>query len=516
MSKFLVTLCAIAVLGGCDKINFDTKQAAKADNPPLVIAAQSSAGASVAQAPQSGSQGEVVPLPDFTPLMKIDGPAVVNVITVNKQAKNGRTGRQGGAQGQQGQQGQEDDPMLEFFRRFMPGPNGQGGSGGEDSQPRGGLGSGFIISKDGYILTNAHVVADFDDVTVRLADSKREFKAKVIGIDKRTDVALIKVDANDLPTVKLGDSKQLEPGQWVAAIGSPFGFSNTITAGIVSATGRSLPDETYVPFIQTDVAVNPGNSGGPLINLKGEVIGINSLIYSRTGGYMGVSFAIPIEVALDVAKQLQASGRVTRGRLGVGVQPVTKELAQSFGLDSPTGAVVTTVEPNSPAAKAGLRSGDVILTYNGSKIDETSLLPRLVASTKPGQKAELEIWRAGKRERVSVTVGEIPAEVATAPREPQKKESMPTGLGLAVRDLAPEERKALGVDYGLVVEDVTSGSTSTPIQPGDVILAVNQEHFRNLDEFNKLVSRHKKGENVALLVRRGDNAIYVPIEVGKG
>ena len=508
MKNFILILLvsAIAVLAGCDV--FENKQAAaKPDNPPLVLA-QSASGASAPQAAPA-TKGDVVPLPDFTPLMKIDGPAVVNVITTNKAMKNARP-RNPGAQGQPGQ---DDDPMAEFFRRFMPGP---GGPGGGDQEPKAGLGSGFIISKDGYILTNAHVVADFDDVTVRMADSKREFKAKVIGVDKRTDVALIKVEAKDLPTVKLGDSKSLEPGQWVAAIGSPFGFANTITAGIISATGRSLPDETYVPFIQTDVAVNPGNSGGPLINLKGEVIGINSLIYSRTGGYMGVSFAIPIEVALDVAKQLQANGKVTRGRLGVGVQPVTKDLAQSFGLDAPAGVVVTTVEPNSPAAKGGLRPGDVILAYNGQKIDEPSLLPRLVAATRPGDKAEAEVWRAGKRERVALTVGEIPDEVAAKPRQPEKKDTAQTGLGLAVRSLSPEERKAVGVDYGLVVEDVTSGAAASPIQPGDVILAVGQDRFRSLEEFNKLVSRRKKGESVALLVRRGDSAIYVPIEVGSG
>jgi len=514
MKKFIPFLLGLAFLAGCDKIDIAAQPVAKTDNPPLELAQSASTGASAPQAPaQPQSRAEVVPLPDFTPLMKIDGPAVVNVITVNKQAKNTGRGRGNGSGPGQGG-GPDDDPMLEFFRRFMPGP---GGPGGEDGgAPRGGLGSGFIISKDGYILTNAHVVADFDDVTVRMSDSKREFKAKVIGVDKRTDVALIKVEAKDLPTVKLGDSKSLEPGQWVAAIGSPFGFANTIPAGIISATGRSLPDETYVPFIQTDVAVNPGNSGGPLINLKGEVVGINSLIYSRTGGYMGVSFAIPIEVALDVAKQLQASGKVTRGRLGVGVQPVTKELAQSFGMDAASGVIVTTVEANSPAAKAGLRAGDVILAYKGQKIDEPSLLPRLVAATKPGEKAELEVWRAGKRERLSATVGEIPAEEVAAAKTPKKKDASPTGLGLAVRDLAPEERKALGVDYGLVVEDVRSGDASTPIQPGDVILAVNQEHFRSIEEFNKLVARHKKGERVALLVNRGGNAIYVPIEVGTG
>jgi serine protease Do len=407
--------------------------------------------------------------------------------------------------------------MLEFFRRFMPGPGGPGGPGDGQGEPRGGLGSGFIISSDGYILTNAHVVADFDDVTVKLADSKREFKAKVIGVDKRTDVALIKVDAKDLPTATLGTSAELQPGQWVAAIGSPFGFANTITAGIVSATGRSLPDETYVPFIQTDVAVNPGNSGGPLINLKGEVVGINSLIYSRTGGYMGVSFAIPIEVALDVAKQLQASGKVTRGRLGVGVQQVTKELARSFTLDSATGAIVTAVEPGSPAAKAGVKVGDIILSYQGKAIDEPSTLPRLVGATKPGEKAQLEVWRGGKRERLAVTVGEIPSEVATAAAGKQAQEASSTDLGFAVRDLAPEERKALGVEYGLVVEGVTSSSAAgSPIQPGDIILAVNQDRFRSVDEFNKLVAQRRKGESVALLVRRGEAALYVPVEIGTG
>src|SRR5581483_352633 len=287
--------------------------------------ADASASAGSSQPPAPAAQ--FASLPDFTPLMKAEGPAVVNVITTSKATRSRRA------------ESEENDPMEEFFRRFLP--DTPGGPGGQE--PRGGLGSGFIISADGYILTNAHVVADFDDVTVRLSDANREFKAKVIGVDKRTDVALIKIDASGLPTARLGNSAQLEPGQWVAAIGSPFGFSNTITAGIVSATGRALPEETYVPFIQTDVAVNPGNSGGPLINLKGEVVGINSQIYSRTGGYMGVSFAIPIEMALEVAKQLQAHGKVTRGRLGIGIQPVTQELAESFKLDSATGAVVTAV-----------------------------------------------------------------------------------------------------------------------------------------------------------------------------
>jgi serine protease Do len=406
--------------------------------------------------------------------------------------------------------------MLEFFRRFIPDLP-PGAPGGPHGQPRGGMGSGFILSADGYILTNAHVVAGFDDVNVRLADVKREFKAKVVGLDKRTDVALLKVDATDLPTAALGDSSKIEPGQWVAAIGSPFGFANTITAGIISATGRALPDESFVPFIQTDVAVNPGNSGGPLINLDGEVIGINSMIYSRTGGYMGVSFAIPIEVALDIAKQLQASGKVTRGRLGIGVQPMTKDLAKSFGLEGPSGAVVVNVEKGSPADRAGLRTGDVILAFGGKRIEDPAELPRAVAATKPGDKAEIEVWRAGKRQRLSATVGEFPAEDAPVAARPAQPADSSNELGLAVQELPPEGRKALGVEYGLVVAQVAGGPAArSGIQPGDVIVAVGQDRFASMDEFKKLLARHKKGDSVALLVRRGEGALFVPLEIGVG
>ena len=509
MKKLVLTAaCAALSLAGCDAFEsaFQPRQVAKPDNPPLVLA-QASTGASQPAQTRSAAGGveRAASLPDFTPLMKANGPAVVNIVSINKAAK-GRS-RPPGAQGPE-----QDDPMLEFFRRFMPGP---GGPGGSPDAPRAGLGSGFIISRDGYILTNAHLVSDFDDLTVKLADSKREFKAKVIGVDKRTDVALLKVEAKDLPIVQLGKSHELEPGQWVAAIGSPFGFANTITAGIVSATGRSLPDETYVPFIQTDVAVNPGNSGGPLINLQGEVVGINSMIYSRTGGYMGVSFAIPIEVALDVAKELQANGKVTRGRLGVAIQPMTPELAKSFRLDSPAGAVVTTVERGSPAERAGLKPGDVILAYNGKAIEDANELPRVVAATKPGQQAELEIVRDGKRQRMPVKVGEFKEQVAAAPAKASPQAPSQTDLGLAVRELTPEERKAAQVDYGLVVEDVAEGPAArSPIQPGDVILAVNQARFRSIEEFKKLVAARAKGENVALLIKRGDASLYVPMETG--
>src|SRR5438477_4478834 len=380
------------------------------------------------------AQGQTRELPDFKSLMKAAGPAVVNVISTRK-AQTAAAGA--GPTSGNSAVPRDQDPMLEFFRRFMPDLP-------ERSQPRQGLGSGFIVSADGYILTNAHVVAEFDDVTVRLADAKREFKAKVVGVDKRSDVALIKVDAADLPIARLGNSSRLEPGDWVAAIGSPFGFANTITAGIVSAKGRSLPDEMYVPFIQTDVAVNPGNSGGPLLNLQGEVIGVNSLIYSGTGGYMGVSFAIPIEVALEVSRQLQKQGKVTRGRLGVAVQPMTKELARSFGRDSPAGAVIVHLEKGGPADKAGARIGHVVLEWNGESVDDPNELPRIVAASVPGSLAHLGIWREGKRETLALRVGEVPAEASITAREaPPKQED--ARLGMAVRELMPAERSALGV-----------------------------------------------------------------------
>jgi serine protease Do len=435
-------------------------------------------------------------LPDFTSLMKAAGPAVVNVISTRK----AQTAAAGGSAG-------IPDPMGELLRRFTP-------DAPDRAAPRQGLGSGFVISEDGYILTNAHVVAEFDDVNVRLADAKREFKAQVIGVDRRSDVALLKVDATGLPTAKLGDSSKLEPGDWVAAIGSPFGFANTITAGIVSAKGRSLPDELYVPFIQTDVAVNPGNSGGPLLNLEGEVVGVNSMIYSGTGGYMGVSFAIPIEVALDVSRQLKAEGKVTRGRIGIAIQPMTKELARSFGVGADNGAIIVGLEKDAPAARAGARIGDVVVEWNGEAIDDPTEFPRLVAASKPGSLAHMTLWRDGKPRTLELRVGEVLAEAAAAAREAPAKKEAPR-LGMAVRELTPAERSAMGVDYGLLVVDVAqrSGPGATML-PGDVIVGVNQSRFASKQEFEKLLARHRKGDMVALFVRRGDNALYVPVELG--
>jgi serine protease Do len=445
-------------------------------------------------------------LPDFTDLMKKQGPAVVNVTATRKSAAPGASAGSNGAKPRGGPHGEKpEDPMMEFFRRFIPDP--------AERDARQGLASGFIISEDGYILTNAHVVDGFDDVNVRLADAKREFKAKVVGFDKRTDVALLKVEAKGLPVAKLGSSKTLQPGEWVAAIGSPFGFANTITAGIVSATERSLPDEVYVPFIQTDVAVNPGNSGGPLLNLKGEVIGVNSMIYSGTGGYMGVSFAIPIEVAMSVSKDLQAQGKVVRGRIGIAIQPLTKELAQSFKLDTTNGAVVVNVDPGGPAAKAGVKLGDVVLDWNGKPIEDPNELPRMVAASKPGSAAKMRVWRGGKAETLAIHVGEVQPDAKKTAKESAPKIT-PNRLGLAVRELPAEDRKAIGVEFGLVVLEVARPNAATPIMPGDVIVAVNQKPFKSLEEFNKLIAEASKGQTVALLVRRGEGALYVPVEAG--
>ena len=351
------------------------------------------APAKQAELPAPSAPRVGVNLPDFTSLIEAHGPAVVNISTtqtVNARSRRGDMPLP-----------QEDDPLFDFFRRFMP------------QQPRNyqaqSLGSGFIIASDGTILTNAHVVADADEVTVRLTD-KREFKAKVLGSDKRTDVAVIKINADKLPIVTLGQPAQLRVGEWVVAIGSPFGFDNSVTAGIVSAKGRSLPEENYVPFIQTDVPINPGNSGGPLFNMRGEVVGINSQIYSRSGGYMGISFAIPIDVAMNVAKQLQQNGKVSRGRIGVQIQPLSQELAQSFGLKSTDGALVSMVEPGSPAARAGMQPGDVILKFNGEPVKGSSELPLIVANVHPGSKVPVQIWRRGQSLALSVTVAEMPTE----------------------------------------------------------------------------------------------------------
>jgi len=438
---------------------------------------------------------QVQGLPDFTDLVEKQGPAVVNVSTTS-------TAHAGGAQPPV----PEDDPFYDFFRRFGP------------PQPRDyetrSLGSGFIVSADGYILTNAHVVDMADDVTVKLND-KREFKAKVIGADKRTDVAVIKIEATGLPAVKIGDPEKLRVGEWVLAIGSPFGFESTVTAGIVSAKGRSLPQENYVPFIQTDVAINPGNSGGPLFNLKGEVVGINSQIYSRTGGFMGLSFAIPIDVAMNISNQLRTTGRVSRGRIGVVIQEVTKELAESFGLPKASGALVNSVEKGGPADKAGIEASDVILKFDGKEIGSSSDLPRIVAQTRPGSKATAQVWHKGAARDISITVGEMPEE-KTAQR-PGRKDTKPGNvvarLGLTLSELNADQRKELGLTAGLLVEDAQGAAAKAGIRRGDVLLAINNQDVKSVDQLNQLLGQFEKARSVALLIRRGDGALYVPLRL---
>jgi serine protease Do len=445
-------------------------------------------------------------LPDFTELAEKQGPAVVNISTT--QTVRG--------------QAQlmpfpfdENDPAFEFFKRFIP--RHPGGAVPRDFENKS-LGSGFIISGDGYIMTNAHVVDGADEVTVRLTD-KREFKAKIIGADKRTDVALIKIDAAGLPAVKLGEPSQLKVGEWVVAIGSPFGFDNSVTAGIVSAKGRSLPQENYVPFIQTDVAINPGNSGGPLFNMKGEVVGINSQIYSRSGGYMGVSFAIPIDVAMDVQSQLRASGKVSRGRLGVVIQEVSKELADSLGLAKPMGAVVNAVEKGGPADKSGLEAGDVILKFDGKTINTSADLPRMVGATRPGTRSVVQVWRRGTTREISVTIGEMADERQAAsklPRGAKPPEQVANRLGLVVSELTAEQKRELKMSSGLLIEDVKGVSARSDLRAGDVIVALISRgataEIKTVDQFNKLLAQFDKGSNVTLLVRRGEMQTFITIK----
>ena len=456
---------------------------------PFATSAHAAAPAPVAAAAPLPTQT----LPDFAALVDRYGPAVVN-ISVTHNVKTGFNGQQFPGMS-------KNDPFYEFFKQF------QGAEPPSDVPVRG-LGSGFIIRPDGTILTNAHVVADAQEVTVKLTD-RREFKAKVIGSDPQSDVAVLKIDAGNLPTVKLGDSGAVRVGEWVVAIGSPYGFENTVTSGIVSATSRSLPDGTYVPFIQTDAAVNPGNSGGPLFNMKGEVIGINSQIYSRSGGYQGLSFAVPINVASNVEDQLVRTGKVSRGRIGVTIQEVNQSLAKSFGLKEPTGALVSSVEKDGPAAKAGVQPGDVILKVNGKQISRSNDLPLLVANLKPDSTAQMEVWRKGAAKELTVKVAEMKAA-----KTAEAKTDKPHGqLGLAVRPLNPDEQKEAGVHGGLLVEDASGPAAKAGIESGDIILALNGTPVKSVGELRSLVERSGK-QTIALLVQREDTKIFVPIDLG--
>jgi serine protease Do len=371
-----------------------------------------------------------------------------------------------------------------------------------------GQASGFVLREDGIILTNAHVVDGADEVTVKFVD-KREFKAKVLGVDKASDVAVLKIDARNLPTLKIGSAANARVGEWVLAIGSPFGFENSATAGIISAKSRSLPDDNYVPFIQTDVAVNPGNSGGPLFNMAGEVIGINSQIYSRSGGFQGISFAIPIDVVMKVEDQIVKHGKVDRGRLGIAIQEVNPSLAESFGLKNATGALVSSTENGSPAAKAGLEPGDVILGVNGKEIASASELPALVADMRPGETARLQVWRKGGTHEIEVKVGaQKEDKVASA----DDKGATQGRLGLALRQLTPDERRQIDSKNGLVVEDVAGVAARAGIRPGDVLLSVNGVPVSSVEQMRALVAKANK--RVALLIQRDDAKLFVPVDIG--
>ena len=457
------------------------------------------------------AHAQALQLPDFADLVERVGPAVVNIRT---------TARLSSSPSAQAPELDENDPFYEFFRRFFPQPGPQGPQGPQRPGPRGGprgerevprgLGSGFIISADGYLLTNAHVVEGADEIIVTLAD-RREFKGRVIGADRRTDVALVKVEATGLPSTRIGDSNKLRVGEWVIAIGSPFGLDNTVTAGIVSAKARETGD--FLPFIQTDVAVNPGNSGGPLINLKGEVVGINSQIFTTSGSYAGISFAIPIDEAMRVQDQLRTSGRVIRGRIGVEIGEVTKDVAEGIGLAKPAGALVSRVERDGPAEKAGVEAGDVILKFDGKTIDRSSDLPRIVGGTKPGNASTITVWRKGSSRDLKITVVEMAPDRPTARRGDEKKGGggNANALGLTVSDVPAERLKELRVRSAVQVDAADGAAARVGLRPGDLILAVNNVEVGNARQFNEQIAKLDPKRNAVLLIRRGEQSTFVII-----
>lgn len=439
-------------------------------------------------------------LPDFTELVDKAAPAVVNISTSRKAERSISSPGQFG--------GQE---VPEIFRHFfgdrIPMPPGGGPNRGDE--PRQSLGSGFIFDEDGFIMTNAHVVKGADEILVRLND-RRELEAELVGADEKTDVAVLKVDAENLPTLELGDSSNLQVGQWVAAIGSPFGFDHSVTSGIISAINRTLPQDVYVPFIQTDVAINPGNSGGPLFNLDGEVVGINSQILTRSGGYMGLSFAIPIDVALDVANQLREEGYVSRGWLGVSIQPVSKDLAESFDMEQAEGALVAELDPSGPAADSGLQAGDVILKVNGQEVDRSTTLPRLVGKTTPGEDVELSVLRDGQRETITVEVGEWPNA------GPEQSDGDSVRLGIAVQPLTEMEKRQLGIEHGvhIVKVDPTGHAAAAGIRPGDVLVKLGQQPVEGPQQLKEMLTSLPDDQAVPVLLNRDGRAYFVALRLG--
>ena len=494
--RLTLALGAAGVIGGAvgalavnhNNVAAQTAAAAAAAAPAAVAAPAPAA----APLPAAG-----VTLPDFTRIAAQNGKAVVNIQVVGST----KTANRGSVP-----QLDPRHPFYEFFRQFQD-PRGSG-----RGAPVFGAGSGFIVSPDGVILTNAHVVQGADEVTVKLQD-RREFRAKVVGSDPRTDVAVLKIDAKNLPVVPIGKSRNLAPGEWVLAIGSPYGLESTVTAGVVSATGRNLPDG-QVPFIQTDVAVNPGNSGGPLFNTRGEVVGINSQIYSQTGGYQGLSFSIPIDVAVKIKDQILATGKVQHAKLGVAVQEVGQEFADSFRLDTPGGALVSSVERGGPAERAGLKSGDVIRSINGQAIVSSGDLSSTVSLSKPGERVALDVWRDGKLVRIDATLGDasekgkrgLPEELASSGPDKGAK------LGLVLRPLEPIERRQSGIASGLLIEDAQGAAAIAGIEPGDVLVSVNGRAVNSLDQVRDVVSKASK--SVALLIQRGSERIFIPVRIG--
>ena len=452
----------------------------------------------------------IVVAPDFALIAKRHGPAVVNISVSGVRRASNDDADDAAASPRGLPRLDPNDPMYEFFKRFQA-PN--GAAPGQRDMPVRGQGSGFIVSADGLILTNAHVVRDAKEVIVKLTD-RREFQAKVLGSDPRTDVAVLRIDAKNLPVLPMGRVQDLQVGEWVLAIGSPFGFENSVTAGVVSAKGRSLPDDSFVPFIQTDVAVNPGNSGGPLFNARGEVIGINSQIFSRTGGYQGLSFAIPIDIARKVMGQIVATGKASHARLGVAIQDVNQALADSFKLDKPEGALVSNVDPRGPAAKAGLKSGDVILGVDGQPIVGSGDLPAVIGQFTPGSQVKIDVWRQGQRENMEVTLGDADEKAVDLAKggEGDGAAAQNGKLGLALRPLQPQEQRQSGLDAGMVVEDVTGPAAKAGVQAGDLLLAINGTPVKDINQVRSTVA--KAGKSVALLIQRDGQRIFVPVRLG--
>jgi serine protease Do len=506
-AKFILSIYPVfRIVGRVDMFRFDWK---KFRGYALVMAMAVGGTVALIPAGPAFAQGRV--LPDFTDLVEQVGPSVVNIRTLERTRASAAV------------PGQMDEEMQEFFRRFFgqpmpnaprqpqPQPPRPNRPQPDEEQPRG-VGSGFILTTDGFVMTNAHVVEGADEVVVTLPD-KREFKAKIIGADKRTDVAVVKIDATGLPAVKVGDIGRLKVGEWVMAIGSPFGLENTVTAGIVSAKQRDTGD--YLPFIQTDVAINPGNSGGPLINMRGEVVGINSQIYSRSGGFMGISFAIPIDEAIRVSEQLRVSGRVSRGRIGVQIDQVTKDVAESIGLGKPAGALVRSVESGSPAEKAGIEAGDIITKFDGKVLDRATDLPRMVGNTKPGTRTSVTVFRRGASRDLNVAIAELePEKVA---KRGADKDEKPKGspaaqsLGLSVSELTDAQKKDLKVKGGVKVEAVTEAAARAGIREGDIIVAIGNTEIGTVKEFDATVAKIDKSKAIPVLLRRGELATYLLI-----